>query len=124
PGTNLITFSTTESHVALDIAMNTAVWPALRITANAAVNAWDNFLVFQSNSPPVITLKLTNSVVASGATAIFNTLADGPGTITYAWFTNNVLASGATGQTYTTPPVGPGLTNLTVVARNGNGSAT
>ena len=58
PGTNLITFATSTNHLALDIATNTAVWPAFRVTANAAVNAWDNFLVFQSNSPPVITLQL------------------------------------------------------------------
>jgi hypothetical protein len=124
PGTNLITFSTTASHAALDIATNTAVCPALRFSANAAVNAWDNFLVFQSNSAPAITLKLANIVVAVGGSATFNALADGPGTITYAWFTNNILAAGATNRTYTISPVGVGLTNVSVVAKNSNGSAT
>ncbi|HEY2083241.1 MAG TPA: hypothetical protein VGI88_10685, partial [Verrucomicrobiae bacterium] len=123
PGTNLVTFATAQSHAALDIATNTSVWPALRITANAAVNAWDNFLVYQSNSPPVITLKLANAVVAQGGSATFNALADGPGTITYAWFTNNV-ASGATGSNYTVSSIGPNLTNVTVVASNAYGSVT
>ena len=124
PGTNLVTFATAQSHTALDIATNTAVWPALRITANAAVTAWDNFLVFKSNSPPVITLKLANAVVALGGTTMFNVLADGPGTITYVWFTNNIVASGVTGPMYAISPVGAGLTNVMVVAKNSNGSAT
>jgi hypothetical protein len=124
PGTNLITFSTVMSHSALDIATNAATWPALRITANSAVNAWDNFLVYQSNSPPVFTLKLANSSVVPGAAATFSALADGPGAITYKWYTNNILAAGASGATFTIPAVGPGLTNFAVVAVNSNGSVT
>ena len=116
PGTNLITFSTVMNHSALDIATNNAIWPALRITANSAVNAWDNFLVYQPNSPPVFTLKLANSSFVPGAAATFNALADGPGTITYTWFTNNILAAGTAGANFTIPTVGPGLTNVTVVA--------
>jgi hypothetical protein len=124
PGTNLITFATSTSHVALDIATNTTVWPALRVTANAAVNAWDNFLVFQPNSPPIITLQLTNSGVILGTPATFNVLAEGPGPITCAWFTNQVPVSGAVNSTFTIPAVGSGLTNVAVVASNNNGSAT
>ena len=126
PGANLITFSTAESHAGLDIATNTAVWPALRITADAAVNAWDDFLVYQSNSPPVITLKITNAVVVAGATAAFYALADGPGAVTYSWYTNNALVAGATTASYVTPPLplAAGLTNVTVVAKNAYGSAT
>src|SRR5215469_3194286 len=124
PGANVITFATATNHTALDIATNTAVWPAFRLSANAAINAWDNFLVYQSNDAPVITLKLANSVVGLGAPATFNALADGPGTIAYSWFTNNAQVLGATGSNYTISSVGAGLTNVTVVARNGNGSAT
>src|SRR5262249_28733484 len=51
-------------------------------------------------------------------------LADGPGTISYAWFTNNTLVAGATSFTYTTPPLTGSYTNLTVVASNSNGSTT
>lgn len=122
PGTNVITFATVQNHAVPDIA--TAVWPALRVTANAAINAWDNFLLYQSNDAPVITLKLANSVVRQGAPATFNALADGPGTITYSWITNNVQVSGATSSSYTIASVGPNLTNVTVVARNGNGSVS
>ena len=124
PGTNLVTFTTSESHSALDIATNTTVWPALRVTADAAVNAWDNFLVFQTNSPPVLTLKLTNSVVALGEATTFNVLADGPGTITYSWYSNSIPVAGVTGPAYTATSVTTGFTNLSVVARNANGSVT
>ncbi len=124
PGANLITFSTIESHAAQDIATNTSVWPALRVTANAAVNAWDNFLVFQTNSPPVMTLKLTNSAVGLGSSTTFNVLADGPGTISYSWYSNNIPVAGVTGPALTISPVVAGFTNLQVVARNGNGSVT
>jgi hypothetical protein len=124
PGANVVTFATAQNHAALDIATNTSVWPGVRITANAAVNAWDNFLVYQSNDAPVITLKLADSVLLQGTPATFNALADGPGTITYAWFTNKVQVSGATGSTYTISSVSAGLTNVAVVASNGNGSAT
>lgn len=124
PGTNLIAFSTAETHAALDIATNTAVWPAFRMTANAAVSAWDNFLVYRSNSAPVFTLKLVDSVAAQGSPATFSVLADGPGTIAYSWFTNHVQVSGATGPNYTISSVDGSLSNVTVVASNANGSVT
>jgi len=124
PGSNLITFSTATSHPAQDIATNTAVFPALRAWEDAGISAWDNFLVFQSNSPPVITLALSNTIAVSNSTVTFYTLADGPGPITYAWYTNNIVAAGATNITYTTLPVGTTLTNVTAVARNSYGSVS
>ncbi len=127
PGTNLITFSTAESHAAQNIATNAAVWAALRITENAAVNAWDNFLVFTSNSVPVITLPLTNVTTAVNSTVTFNILADGPGAISYAWYTNGTQVAGVSGLSYTTPILTSAFTNLTnvaVVAANSNGNVT
>ena len=124
PGANLITFSTAITHAAEPIATNTAVWPALRAVEGAGISAWDDFLVYTSNSPPVITLSLSNAVVQTNSTPTFYALADGPGPITYAWYTNNVLAPGANGTSYTTLPVNAGLTNVTVVAMNGFGSAS
>ena len=124
PGADVITFSTAVSHAAQNLATNTAVWPALRAFEDAGISAWDNFLVYQSNSLPVMTLPLANAVVVSGSAATFNALADGPGTITYAWYTNTILASGASDPVFTTPTAEAGLTNVTVVASNGNGSVT
>jgi len=124
PGTNLITFAATVSHPVQNLASNTTVWPALRAFTDAGISAWDNFLVFQPASPPVLTLTLTNQVLTSGSTATFQALADGPGPISYAWYTNNQPVAGAFGAAYTTPPVEPGLTNVTVVAANANGTAT
>jgi hypothetical protein len=124
PGANLLTFSTAVSHAAQDIATNTAVWPALRAFQDAGISAWDNFVVYTSNSGPLFTSPLTNVTVAVGSPVSFTAWADGPGTISYAWYTNNILVADATGSTYTTPPVSLGFTNVTVVASNGNGSAT
>jgi len=124
PGTNIINFPTADSHFAPDLTGNPAVWPALRTFADAGTSAWDNFLVYQPNSPPVFTLTLTNTIVTTGNSASFKALADGPGNITYAWYTNNISVAGATNPVYTTAPVGPGFTNVTVVARNANGATT
>ncbi len=124
PGASVVTFSTLQTHATVQgIASSATVWPGLRVTSGN-IGAWDNFLVFTPASKPVITLPLTNVTVASGTPASFKVLADGPGTISYSWFTNSVLVSGANSSTYTTPPVGTGFTNITVVASNGNGSTT
>ncbi|MGO8699486.1 MAG: chitobiase/beta-hexosaminidase C-terminal domain-containing protein [Limisphaerales bacterium] len=122
PGASLLTAS--ASHAAPNIATNTQVWPAFRAFADAGISAFDNFLVFQSNSPPVFTLDLTNALVSPGGDATFAALADGPGTISYAWHTNSVLVPAATGSAYTASPVSAGLTNVIVVAMNENGTAT
>jgi uncharacterized repeat protein (TIGR03806 family) len=119
-----VIFSISTNHTAQDIAKTTTVFPGIRAFQNAGIGAWDNFLVFTSNSPPVITLKLANTNLAQGNTATFNALADGPGAITYAWYTNGIAVPGATNASYTTPPVGLTLTNVMVIARNGNGAAT
>ena len=124
PGANLITFAATASHPVQNLTTNTAVWPALRAFADAGISAWDNFLVYQPNSQPVITLALTNLVVTSGNSATFVALADGPGAITYAWYTNSLLVAGAAGASYTPPPIGPCLTNVMVVVANANGTTT
>src|ERR1035438_8632411 len=122
-GTNIIGFSTVEVHsTGQDIAKLAAVWPGLRAYQDAGIDAWDNFLVYTPASKPVITCPLTNTSVFLGGPAMFKVLADGPGTIAYAWFTNSVLVAAATNYTYTTPPIGSGFTNVTVVASNGNGA--
>ncbi|HEV2208470.1 MAG TPA: chitobiase/beta-hexosaminidase C-terminal domain-containing protein [Verrucomicrobiae bacterium] len=124
PGTNLITFSTLASHTAQEIATDTAVWPALRAFQNAGISTWDNFLVYASNSPPVMTLSLTNVTVAPANPATLSVLADGPGSISYAWYTNRTKVIAATNSVYTTPLLTPAYTNVMVVASNSNGSVT
>ncbi len=124
PGGNIVVFSTLQSQSGQDIAVISSVWPALRAFQDGGVDAWDNFLVYATNSLPVITLPLTNTSVAVGNPATFNVLADGPGDIAYAWYTNGILAGGATGSTYTTPSVTSAYTNVVVVASNGNGSSS
>ena len=124
PGANLVTFPTAVSHAAQDIATNTAVWPAFRAFQDAGITAWDNFLVYTSNSPPVMTLIVSNVTVAPNNPATVSVLADGPGSITYSWYTNGTLVSGVTSATYLTPPLTAAYTNVMAVARNANGSVT
>jgi uncharacterized repeat protein (TIGR03806 family) len=124
PGANLITFTTAASHTGLNIATNAAVWPALRAFQDSGISAWDNFLVYTSNSPPVFTLSLSNVIVAPGNSASLSVLADGPGTIGYAWYTNGVAVGGATGSNYTTALLTSAYSNVMVVASNSKGSAT
>jgi predicted alpha-1,2-mannosidase len=125
PGANLITFSTVQIHTnGQDIAKLAAVWPGLRAYQNAGIDAWDNFLVYPPGSRPIFTLSLTNTSAVIGNAASFKVLAEGPGTISCAWYTNGVLVGGASGFTYTTPPVTSSLTNVTAVAANSNGTVT
>ncbi|HEV2392215.1 MAG TPA: choice-of-anchor D domain-containing protein [Verrucomicrobiae bacterium] len=124
PGTNLINFSTVLSHTAQTDVTVSPVWPAFRAFQDAGIDAWDNFLVYTPSSPPVITLALTNTSAALGQPATFAALADGPGAIAYSWYTNRTHVAGASGQSYTTPPLTGSYTNMMVVASNTNGSAT
>jgi len=124
PGANIVGFSTLMSHAGQTDITVPAMWPALRAFQNGGIDAWDNFLVCTPASPPVITLALTNTSVALGQAATFAALADGPGTISFAWYTNSTLVSGVSGATYTTPPVDASYTSVMVVASNSNGSAT
>ena len=125
PGTNEVGFSTAQIHsTGQDIAKLAAVWPGLRAFQDAGVDAWDNFLVYTPASQPVFTLSLANTNVPVGSPATFEALADGPGVISYAWFTNSTLVAGATNYIYTFPSYNSSLTNIMVVASNGNGSVT
>jgi hypothetical protein len=125
PGTNIVTFPALLGHTnqIADITVP-AMWPALRAFQNGGIDAWDNFLVYTPASLPVITLALTNTPAAVGQAASFKALADGPGTISYTWYTNSTLVVGASSSAYTTPAVNASYTNAAVVASNGNGSVT
>lgn len=124
PGTNLITFSTLRSDIGQPSITVAPVWPGIRAFQNAGINGWDNFLVYLASSKPVFTLALTNMILLTNSAPTLKAVADGPGPISYAWFTNNTLVPGATNLTYTTPPLNSGYTNVMVVASNGNGSTT
>ncbi len=124
PGTNVITFPTAITHGGLNLATNSALYPALRAFEDAGIGAWDNFLVYTPNSAPVITLPLANVTAFVDTTVTFTGLADGPGPIYYSWYTNGTLVAGATSSTFTTSPLAPNLTNVTFVASNSKGSVT
>ena len=122
PGTNAITFATATSHAAMDIATNTAVWPALRAFQDAGISAWDNFTVFTAASGPLITLPLANAMVSNGAPASFSVVADGPGPLSFGWYLNGNLVAGATNPSYSIPAVSSAYNSVIVVVANANGS--
>src|SRR5207253_2762172 len=124
PGVNLIAFSTLRNNTGQTNLTIGAVWPGIRAFQNGGIDAWDNFLVYAPSSKPVFTLALTNMTVATNSMAAMKVLADGPGAVSYAWFTNKTLVGGATNFTYTTPPLNSSYTNVMVVATNSNGSTT
>ena len=124
PGANIVTFQTVVPHTGLTDVTVPNMWVALRAFQNAGIDAWDNFLVYQPWSLPVFTLPLTNTSTAAGKSANFLTLADGPGTINYTWYTNGNPVPGVTSSSYVTPPLSSGYTNIMVVAQNPNGSVT
>ena len=95
PGTNIVSFPTLVSNPGQDIARTNAVWAALRAFQDGGIDGWDNFLVYTPASAPIITLELTNLTVALGQPANLAVLADGPGVISYAWYTNSVQVPGA-----------------------------
>ena len=122
PGTNAITFSSLVSRTGQDLANTAAVWPALRAFQNGGIDAWDNFVIYTPRSPPTITISLTNTTLPAGRAASFAVFADGPGPISYSWYTNSILAAGMSGPGYTTPILNTSYTNISVVAANSNGS--
>jgi hypothetical protein len=124
PGANIVTFQTLMAHTGLADITSPNTWVALRAFQNAGIDAWDDFLVYQPWSLPVFTLPLTNTSAAAGKSATFLARADGPGTISYTWYTNRNLVAGVTGSSYLTPPLSSGYTNITVVAQNANGSVS
>ncbi len=124
PGANVITFNTLTAHTNQDIAKTTTAYSGLRSAQNGGISAWDNWLVYTPASLPVFTIPLSNATVALGSTPTFSVLAEGPGVIAYAWYTNGTLASGATASSFTAVPAAATFTNLTVVASNANGAAT
>ncbi len=124
PGTNLITFTSAVSHPAGQVVTSTALWPAVRAFEDAGISAIDDFLVYTPTNLPVITLPLANSTVTEGSSAAFNVLADGPGPITYGWFTNGAQVTGQSDPSFSISSVPGSLTNVAVVAANANGSVT
>jgi len=52
---------------------------------------------------PIITQQPTNQAVAVGQTAFFSVAASSSNPITYQWYKNGVVISGATNNSYTTP---------------------
>jgi Concanavalin A-like lectin/glucanases superfamily len=96
------------------------------ILTNALSAATVSNLYNSVTLPPVITIApVAPSPAYLGSSALFSTWAEGPGTLTYQWFSNGVAISGQTDTNFS-------LTGLTaedsatysVVVKNANGSVT
>lgn len=75
---------------------------------------------------PKITTQPVNQTVVDGQTATFNVVASGTTPLTYQWKKNEVVISGATSDSYTTPVtvVSDNNAKFTVTVSNGAGSIT
>ena len=124
PGANIVGFPTQRSNSSQTIATLNTVWPALRAFQSGGIDAWDNFTVYTPASKPIFTLPLADTIANKGQTIQFAVLADGPGPITYAWYTNGTVVAGATNSIYTSPALNTNYTSISVVATNPNGATT
>src|SRR5579864_9491340 len=79
-----------------------------------------------NNSAPVITAQPANQTVAVGQTATFSVTATGMAPLSYQWQKNGTNISGATGSSYTTPPVtnADNGAQFKVVVSNSQGNVT
>ncbi len=79
-----------------------------------------------ATTAPIITQHPQSQNVAVGQTATFAVAASGAQPLSYRWQKNNVTISGATGQTYTTPPATTANDGSTfrAIVTNSAGSAT
>jgi hypothetical protein len=78
------------------------------------------------NTAPTILAQPVSQAVTSPQTATFSVAASGSGTLTYQWYKNGSLISGATSSSYTTPAT-TGANNgslYTVTVTNATGSVT
>ena len=126
PGTNMFSFNAAANVTGAHLASSTAgsnVYPAMRFLNNAGADLIDNFLVYTPSSLPILTLGLSNVVALAGNAVVLKTLADGPGTISYQWYSNGVALADVTTSNFTTAPlIVSGSYQL--VASNINGTVT
>ena len=87
---------------------------------------WYSMTVLQLTAPaPVVTTVKGSQTVAEGDPVTFSVDATGVGTLTYQWYKNGGMISGATGATHTISSVGSGSAgNYTVTVTDGNGDST
>ena len=95
------------------------------VTATMVLSACGGGGSGDAPSPPTITTQAQSQSVSTDATAAFSVTAAGTG-LTYQWQKDGVAIAGATGSTYTTPPVtySDSGAAYTVVVSNAGGSVT
>jgi subtilisin family serine protease len=93
-------------------------------SGNALVQEWAPAFYHFLQSAPSITSQPQSTSVVAGQTATFSVTATGTGPLTYQWRKNAVAISGATSNSYTTPPAAAADNGATfsVVVTNAQGS--
>jgi hypothetical protein len=94
--------------------------------SNVAGSVTSSAATLTVNSAPTITLQPVSQTVNSPAAATFSVAATGTAPLSYQWYANGALISGATASSYTTPATSFSNNNTlyTVVVTNTAGSVT
>ena len=98
--------------------------------ANGDVYYFDDVTLSKASTPPAtapsISSQPASRTVTEGQTASFSVTAAGTSPLSYQWQKNGVDIAGATGSSYTTPPVtfSDSGSNFRVTVKNAYGSAT
>lgn len=98
--------------------------PGAEYAGRCGIGMLDATRALQAAGPPVITTAPASQTVAAGATASF--VVDAIGVVSYQWTRAGVAIAGATGPSYTTPPLAATDNNVgyQVVMTNSFGSTT
>jgi hypothetical protein len=122
-----VTGATSSTYTTAPTAMgdNGAVFTVTVTSAAGTVTSVPATLTVQAIKPAIAIQPASQSSTA-GQTATFTVSATGTGPLSYQWYENGVPIRGATGSTYTTPPLTTGDNGavFTVTVTNSAGSVT
>jgi Immunoglobulin domain/Immunoglobulin I-set domain len=92
------------------------------VAMTACGGGWNGY----GGTPPVITGQPANQTVNVGQTATFTVTATGTGPLTYQWYLNGAIVTGATSASYTTPAAASTDSGsvFTVTVTNASGTVT
>ena len=78
------------------------------IVSNSCGNATTSTYNLIINDKPVINAQTVNTTICAGQTMVMSVTASGSGTLTYQWYKNSSVISGATNSSYTITSAGSG----------------
>ncbi len=107
----------------INLTADSTVYPAFRSTETAGADNLDNFAVSTMTGAPVITVAPVDQIVTAYRPVTFSVKVDGTPDFSFTWYTNDVLAAGATRPTLTIPQATPDwdISNIRVAITNSVG---